>query len=206
MAEKVDRRIRKTKTQLKNGLAKLMAEKSINEISVKELVELVDINRSTFYLHYSDIYNLLEEIEEEMLSEIKQSIEQHPRGVGYNTFTYLEDIYLALENNKDICKALLGDNGDASFIFKMKEIVQENSMKQLELLFPDIKEDLKYTFSFCLSGCMGIVNQWLFENGSESPQHMAKLTFSMLIHALGIDGKYEKILNEQDKNNIVSHK
>ncbi len=35
---------------------------------------------------------------------------------------------------------------------------------------------------------------------------MAKLTFSMLIHALGIDGKYEKILNEQDKNNIVSHK
>ncbi len=179
----VDRRIRKTKTQLKNGLAKLMAEKSINEISVKELVELVDINRSTFYLHYSDIYNLLEEIEEEMLSEIKQSIEQHPMGVGYNTFTYLEDIYLALENNKDICKALLGDNGDASFIFKMKEIMQENSMKQLELLFPDIKEDLKYT-----------------------PQHMAKLTFSMLIHALGIDGKYEKILNEQDKNNIVSHK
>ena len=82
MAEKVDRRIRKTKTQLKNGLAKLMAEKSINEISVKELVELVDINRSTFYLHYSDIYNLLEEIEEEMLSEIKQSIEQHPMGVG----------------------------------------------------------------------------------------------------------------------------
>lgn len=204
MAEKVDRRIRKTKTQLKNGLAKLMAEKSINEISVKELVEMVDINRSTFYLHYSDIYNLLEEIEEELLSEIKQTIEQHPMGVEYNTFTYMEDIYLVLEKNKEICKALLGDNGDASFIFKMKEIIQENSMKQLELLFPDIKEDLKYTFSFCLSGCLGIVNQWLFENGSESPQHMAKLTFSMLIHALGIDGKYEKILKEQDKNNIVN--
>lgn len=204
MAEKIDRRIRKTKSQLKNGLAKLMLEKSINEISVKELVELVDINRSTFYLHYSDIYNLLEEIEEELLSEIKRTIELHPIGVKYNTFTFMEDIYLVLEKNKEICKALLGDNGDAAFIFNMKEIIRENAMKQLELLFPDIKEDLKYTFSFCLSGSLGIINQWLFENGAESPQHMANLTFSMLIHALGIDNKYEEILEEYGKNNVVN--
>ena len=55
MAEKVDRRVRKTKAQLRRGLARLMQEKSINEITVKELVDEVDINRSTFYLHYTDI-------------------------------------------------------------------------------------------------------------------------------------------------------
>ena len=59
MKEKTDRRIRKTKAQLRAGLAKLMQEKSIKEITVKELVEEVDINRSTFYLHYSDIYTVL---------------------------------------------------------------------------------------------------------------------------------------------------
>ena len=58
MAEKVDRRVRKTKAQLRAGLARLMQKKSIKEITVKELVDEVDINRSTFYLHYSDIYNL----------------------------------------------------------------------------------------------------------------------------------------------------
>ena len=58
MAEKVDRRVRKTKAQLRAGLARLMQKKSIKEITVKELVEEVDINRSTFYLHYTDIYQI----------------------------------------------------------------------------------------------------------------------------------------------------
>ena len=50
MAEKTDRRVRKTKAQLRLGLARLMKQKSIKEITVKELVNEVDINRSTFYL------------------------------------------------------------------------------------------------------------------------------------------------------------
>ena len=62
MAEKVDRRVRKTKAQLRAGLARLMQKKSIKEITVKELVEEVDINRSTFYLHYTDIYQITEHL------------------------------------------------------------------------------------------------------------------------------------------------
>ena len=62
MQKKTDRRVRKTKTQLRNGLAMLMKEKSVGEITVKELVDQVDINRSTFYLHYPDISGLLYEI------------------------------------------------------------------------------------------------------------------------------------------------
>ena len=72
MAEKVDRRVRKTKAQLRAGLARLMQKKSIKEITVKELVDEVDINRSTFYLHYSDIYQMLESIETELMDEIAQ--------------------------------------------------------------------------------------------------------------------------------------
>ena len=55
MSNKVDRRVRKTRAQLRAGLARLLQKKSIKEITVKELVEEVDINRSTFYLHYTDI-------------------------------------------------------------------------------------------------------------------------------------------------------
>ena len=44
MQKKTDRRVRKTKTQLRNGLAMLMKEKSVGEITVKELVDRVDIN------------------------------------------------------------------------------------------------------------------------------------------------------------------
>ena len=48
MQKKTDRRVRKTKSQLKTGLAQLMREKSIREITVKELVDAVDINLLPF--------------------------------------------------------------------------------------------------------------------------------------------------------------
>ena len=78
MAEKVDRRVRKTKAQLRAGLARLMQKKSIKEITVKELVEEVDINRSTFYLHYTDIYQMLESIEAELMEEITHLVADYP--------------------------------------------------------------------------------------------------------------------------------
>ena len=94
MKEKTDRRIRKTKAQLRAGLAKLMQEKSIKEITVKELVEEVDINRSTFYLHYTDIFNMLSTIEEELLEEIRQTIQNHPVSpFNESSFPFIEDIF-----------------------------------------------------------------------------------------------------------------
>ena len=77
MQKKTDRRVRKTKSQLKTGLAQLMREKSIREITVKELVDAVDINRSTFYLHYSDIPGLLAEVENEMMEEMQRYVREH---------------------------------------------------------------------------------------------------------------------------------
>ena len=194
MAEKVDRRVRKTKGQLKLGLATLMQKQSIDGISVKELVEFVNINRSTFYLHYADIYHLLDEMEDELLEEIRRIIRQHPMGIEEHTFSFMEDIFQVFGKNKEIAKALMGENGDPAFVQKLRNILEENVMKHLEVLFPDIKNDLVYTFAFCLSGCLGIMNRWLFENGTESPEHMAKIMFSMVIHALDLDEKYEELL------------
>ena len=85
MQKKTDRRVRKTKSQLKTGLAQLMREKSIREITVKELVDAVDINRSTFYLHYSDIPGLLAEVENEMMEEMQRAIREHPIDPGRQT-------------------------------------------------------------------------------------------------------------------------
>ena len=71
--EKMDRRVRRTKTLLLQGLIRLMGEKDIKDISVKELSDLADINRGTFYLHYNDVYDMLSKIEEELFQEFKRS-------------------------------------------------------------------------------------------------------------------------------------
>ncbi|WP_207706266.1 TetR/AcrR family transcriptional regulator [Clostridium sp. HBUAS56017] len=54
-----DRRYRRTQNQLKKAIIELLKVKNINQISVRELSEMADINRATFYLHYKTPYDLL---------------------------------------------------------------------------------------------------------------------------------------------------
>ena len=161
MAEKVDRRVRKTKAQLRAGLARLMQKKSIKEITVKELVEEVDINRSTFYLHYTDIYDLMEtvkneydlaeafrRIENELMDEIAQVIEEHPLDLVQNGSSYpmIEHIFTILDNNKDICIALLGSNGDMGFVSRMEKMVADTVLRQLSGKFAADNHDQSMAF------------------------------------------------------------
>ena len=67
---KEDRRVRKTKRALREGLADLLAEKSIQKITVRELTDKVDIHRSTFYANFTDIYDLYSQIEDSIIQEI----------------------------------------------------------------------------------------------------------------------------------------
>ena len=184
MEKKVDRRVIKTRRQLKKGLAALMKEKSVNQITVKELVEEVDINRSTFYLHFKDIQDLLREIEENMEAQIKRAIEEHPIVSGNeNAFYFIEDMFRVLDEEREISKALIGPNGDMGFIHRIERIIKENSRGTLEKMFPGKKEDLKYFYAFCLSGCLGLVKVWLNEGEEKSPEEMAQMTFNMIANA-----------------------
>ena len=184
MEKKVDRRVIKTRRQLKKGLAALMKEKSVNQITVKELVEEVDINRSTFYLHFKDIQDLLREIEENMEAQIKRAIEEHPIVSGNeNAFYFIEDMFRVLDEEREISKALIGPNGDTGFIHRIERIIKENSRGTLEKMFPGKKEDLKYFYAFCLSGCLGLVKVWLNEGEEKSPEEMAQMTFNMIANA-----------------------
>ena len=161
MQKKTDRRVRKTKTQLRNGLAMLMKEKSVGEITVKELVDQVDINRSTFYLHYPDISGLLYEIENDLSEEIG--------------FYFLQDIFQVLDNNREIVSALVGPYGDMRFIQKVEVILARNSREVLEQMFPEKSDQMDYFYAYCLNGCLGFVKTWLADKKSCTPEFAADL-------------------------------
>ena len=74
MAGKSDARVRYTQRALKQALLTLLKEKSVNKITVKEVCALAELNRATFYSHYSDCFALLESIENELLEAFVQSL------------------------------------------------------------------------------------------------------------------------------------
>ena len=72
--EKTDARKRYTQMVLKQSLLKLLKEKPVNKITVKEVCELSQLNRATFYAHYSDCFALLESIENELIGAFERSL------------------------------------------------------------------------------------------------------------------------------------
>ena len=183
MQKKVDRRVRKTKSQLRAGLARLMQEKGIGEITVKELVNEVDINRSTFYLHYSDIPALLREIEDDMMEEMERAVREHPIKED-STSRFIEDIFRVLNENREISRALIGPHGDLGFVRRIEKLLEENSSEFLAQLFPERVQDMKYFYSYCLNGCLGFVKTWLEDGEAKPPEYAADLSFRMVVSSM----------------------
>ena len=180
MAEKVDRRVRKTKMQLRQGLARLMQKKSIKEITVKELVDEVDINRSTFYLHYTDIYQMLEKIEEEAMVDIREAMEGCPTDCTEREkiIPFLARFFSILDSNRDLSLALLGPNGDMDFVERIETLIASKFLKPSSL--PATDTEIRYAYAFCLSGCIGMIKTWLSRTVHESPEAMAELTYHLI--------------------------
>ena len=90
-----DIRVKRTKRLIRQGLSELAKTKSISKISVKELTDLVEINRGTFYLHYKDISDLVESIETNLYNEFSafmnsitpKNISENAKETKYNYFT-----------------------------------------------------------------------------------------------------------------------
>ena len=185
MAVRTDRRVRKTKAALRHGLAVLTKKKSIKEITVKELVEEVDINRSTFYLHYTDIYSMVAELESELLEEFKNAIDLYPPTNSEEEMCrFFEHIYNILNDNRERDVALVSENGDISFIRQVETFVSERIKKIFESGMVKNLYDVRYVFDFCISGGMGLFKHWLTDENALEPAHMAKITTDMVVGTL----------------------
>jgi AcrR family transcriptional regulator len=105
-----DRRVRKTKKALRNGLASLMMEKKLKDITVRELADRVDLNRGTFYTHYRDINDLYEKIEEEIFDEVNGILDEFaPVQISGPPFAILLELVKYMVENAEMCRMMFGE-------------------------------------------------------------------------------------------------
>ena len=98
---KVDRRVRRTEEQLKRALTQLLLEKPVREITVRELTDRADVNRGTFYAHYTDLYDMLEQMESELLGEFEAVLDRHaPDDLTRDLSPLLSDVFCFVEENR----------------------------------------------------------------------------------------------------------
>ena len=120
---KSDRRVTYTKMVLKKSLLEIIHEKPVSRITVKEVCERADINRATFYSHFTDVNDMLGQIENELYETIKHTLD---RGWSANNLAeLLTGVCTEIKLNEDVCKAVLSDNGDKDFLNRALFVAQE---------------------------------------------------------------------------------
>ena len=186
--EPVDRRVRKTRRQLRECLITLLKEKKVQDITVRELTDMADLNRGTFYLHYKDVFDLLEKTEAELQEDFNQLVRKHDAvDLKQRPSVIFNEIYYLVYDNADLIEILLGENGDLSFVNRLKQLIREKCLKDwMEVFRSGNAAAFDAFFSFIVSGCIGLVQYWLQTGLKETPEQMAKLTEHIITKGIGV--------------------
>ena len=182
----IDRRIRKTKQQLRQSLTALLKEKRIENITVRELAELADINRGTFYLHYKDAFDLLRQIEDELLDELETVLAKYQPGeIRQNGVRIFTDIYQLAQKNSELVTILLGEHGELNFVTRPNKILRDKCLHDwLEYFRTEDRQEFDHYYVFIVSGCIGLLQYWLNHNMKETPEELASLTEQIILNGV----------------------
>lgn len=170
----------RTKNLLKNTLIDLMSEKDFNNITIKEICEIADLNRGTFYLHYQDINDLLASIEDEIFIEFEKGFNRFDvSDLEKNFSSLLRFIFEFFYNNKTACQVLIIQKTDIAFLRKLKEVVRKSFIKYMNNTYKSVDpQTYDYYLSFLVSGCIGIIKNWISNDMQESPEQICKIVES----------------------------
>ena len=166
--QKEDRRVKRTKKNLRDSLFALLEKKNINQITVTELTTLADVNRSTFYLYYNDIFDMMEKIQQEIYEVFVETV------VNYkNDFSDIECIveYLSrflefCKENYAVCRFITRNDCNNHLAEKIKLAVR-CVIPDSAVFFPE-NDPRNYLTTFALSGMLATILEWM-NNGMKIP-------------------------------------
>lgn len=183
MNTKNNQRTRLSKLLFKNALMDLLKEKgSVAKISVRELCDRAELNRSTFYAHYNEPKDLLIEIETELLDATEEHLKKIGEENDAGAHKYILSFLQYIRQNDKQFRTLLIDTADPDFRsrFMQQSIIQFVNNLRIELP----KELEQYIFSYILNGSTGIIIQWIRSDYAVNENEIVNLLFSINQSAL----------------------
>lgn len=182
-----DHRTRLTNSLIRQAFTELLQRKPIQRITVKELCGKAGVNRSTFYAHYTDIYDLLAKLEEDMVADFQRALApllgaemEEP-----SLLRIITGIYQCLKDNVDICTVTLGEHGDKAFAVRLLSLGWESCLAAYSNhLWGASPKQLEYFYAFVSNGHIGLLQKWLKEGMTTSVEEMARMAQNIMLHGM----------------------
>ena len=181
---KEDRRVRITKAAIRESLTELMSVHPLSKVSVKMICERADINRSTFYAHYQDQYDLLHKIQKEVIADIRAYLAGKTFADDSTvTLPLLTQVLEYVRDEAPLFKVLLNNNsGDLSFQSDLMQIAWDQIEKEVGFDSLITTQHAKYLQHFAISGFVSIIKVWLDDSTPESPEQLAGIISQLIFN------------------------
>ena len=183
---KENQRVRLTKRLLKESLLDLLEEKPLEKISVRELCEHSELNRSTFYANYSDIYQLYQEMCDELTEDLEQYVQASAKEEGHQTIAHMLEY---IRSRERLCSRLLYGGWLTGRQNPIQARITQLTLGNISCLYENVAPEYRdYVMNYCYMGGNALIIQWIRNKFDLEPETVARMsvTFSALItqHAI----------------------
>lgn len=170
---KTDARVRYTRRVIQEAFFTLLAEQPVSKITVKEICELAQINRATFYKHYSDPFDLLETVKQQMLQNLQAAIARYKDEARGD---FLVELLKNLKDHDQDYDLVCSENGDPSFSSLLTQTIYRELSPDVEQKFSGLPpRQQQMAFCFLAQGTGAALDCWMKSGMQESPEEMAGL-------------------------------
>ncbi len=184
-AKKQDRRVGKTKRAIHMAFASLLSQEELNDITVRDIAELADINRKTFYNYYAGVYAVLDEIENEVVSTLENALGGLDfREAMSHPYLVFEKLTAIINTDLDFYGHLLSMRGNVSLITKTTQLLKQKTREAVLLQLPVREEDLDVFLDYTFSGMLTVYQQWFNSDRSRSLEEISEILVELCFNGL----------------------
>ena len=182
--ETVDRRINKSKNALKKALLQLMKEKAFKRITITQIVNLADLNRGTFYKHYSYKEDLLDDVIHDVISNL---IESYRAPYQNNTNFFQEKLSSSaiklfdhVAQYADFYTIIINSDGLPGFQQKICDVLKEVAIHDQLIENKNTDIDYQISASYQSYALFGMIVEWVKGGFKYTPSYMAEQLIKIL--------------------------
>lgn len=179
-----DRRIRKTREAISEAFLALLENKSINKITVAEISRAADLGRGTFYLHYTDVYDLYDKIESGIYAKLEDIYaETVPNNTPENLLRLTTNITDFIKANKPFFVLFARPDNPGTGLNRLKGFLSEKVVMEEELLTgvaKPVTQEYIAQAQFIVSGVIGVLEKWITD-GLKQPSGQISAVLQELI-------------------------
>lgn len=164
---KLDRRTKYTRNIIKESLLKLLKKKTFEKITVTEVCKMCEINRGTFYIHYCDLYDVLDDLLDEMLQETSSIFEHLNLLDDDKTKQCTYPLCKMIQENPKYSDLIFNDSLSSYIIDKIISLQKDEFISNIVSLYNLTYSQAEAILIFQMNGCFAI-NKYINKNNKKS--------------------------------------